>query len=197
MWKKIAETNDLISVEKDTPYNYKVRIEARLNKGYWQIFKTYFTDKEVAFSEEYTTETKPDALNIIIALKKEKDLTIPELKIVKKLLDSPLKIKVERAFKEYEVEKWQFSVNDDSFMNFATVRYCEYVAIDIVMHEKYRFIERKILEELINVLGLKEFGLEIFKNVYFFNKRTFYKSKPKRKGVVISKIEVDFGGLGE
>ncbi len=197
VWKKLTETEDLLSIEKETPYKSRVRIEARCSKGYWQVFKTYFNEREVSFTEEYTTETKPEAMNIITVLKKEKDLMPSEIKYIKKILRKKLSLKIERVYKEYEVEKWNFSVNDDSAVNFATIRYCEHIDIDIVMHEKYRFIERKVLEELINVLGLKEFGLDINKNVYFFTKKTFYKSKPKRNGLVVSKIQMDFNDSEE
>jgi hypothetical protein len=196
-WQKLSETDDLISIEKETSYNYKIRIEGRLNKSTWQIFKTYFTNQEVSFVEEYTTETRPEALNIISALKKERDLMPSEIKNIKKLLGEKLALKMERAYKEYEVEKWNFSINDEKMVNFATIRYCEYINVDIVLHEKYRYLERKIIEEVVNVLGLKEFGLDICKNVYFFSKRTFYKTKPKHRGVVISKIEMDFNDASE
>ncbi len=192
LWRKLSETDDLISLEKDTSFNYKVRIEARNNKSVWQIFKTYFNNREVAFVEEYTTETKPEAMSVIRGLQRERDLSPSEIKQIKQMMGKKLTLKIERAFKEYEVEKWHFSINEEKMINFANVRYCEHIEIDIVMHEKYRHIERRILEEIINVLGLKEFGMEIIKHVYFFNKRTFYKSTPKRRGVIISKIDVDY-----
>jgi len=192
MWLKLTDSDDLISFEKETAHLYKVRIEARLVKGFWQIFKTYYNAKEVAFVEEYTTETKPEAVSVINALKRERDLAPAEIKQIKKLLGKKLTLNMERAFKEYEVEKWYFTINDDKTANFATIRYCEYIGVDIVLHDKYRYLERRILEEIINVLGLQEFGMDINKNVYFFTKRTFYKTRPKRRGVVISKIEMDY-----
>jgi hypothetical protein len=195
MWRKLTETDDLISLEKQSSFNYRIRIEARYSKSVWQIFKTYFNDREVSFVEEYSTETKPEAMSVIRALQKERDLSPGEIKQIKKILGKRLTLKIERAFKEYEVEKWNFSINEDKMVNFATVRYSEKIQIDIIMHEKYRYLERKILEEIVNVLGLREFGMEIDKFVYFFNKRTFYRSRPKRRGVVISKIEMDFDDM--
>ena len=86
MWLKLTDSDDLISFEKETAHLYKVRIEARLVKGFWQIFKTYYNAKEVAFVEEYTTETKPEAVSVINALKRERDLAPAEIKQIKKLL---------------------------------------------------------------------------------------------------------------
>lgn len=196
MWKKLSETSDLIIYEKKKR-SFKIRIEARLNKNSWKIYKTYFNDRIVDFVEEYSTETRNEALNIVNTLVREKDLTTKEIRELKKISGKKLDINLERAYKEYDVEKWLFSVGNDKKISFMTIRFGETIDVDVVMQEKYRFLERNIINELIRMLGLDKFDLTLNQNIYFFNRRSHSRSKFKNKSLVIGKIEMDFGGIDE
>ena len=196
LWRKLSETDDLISLEKDTSFNYKVRIEARNNKSVWQIFKTYFNNREVAFVEEYTTETKPEAMSVIRGLQRERDLSPSEIKQIKQMMGKKLTLKIERAFKEYEVEKWHFSINEEKMINFANVRYCEHIEIDIVMHEKYRHVEKEIISQIEEKLGLNELGDSVSYDIYYFRKQGSIRDKSKEKeteyNLSLMDVEFDF-----
>jgi len=195
-WKTISSSSDLISFEKKAGNGYRIRIEARLDKGLWNIFKTYCRGNEVSFMEEYTTETRQEAQNVVRSLQKEQDLPPAEIMRIRKARKK-FSLKMQREYKEYEVEKWLFSVNSESMVNFATVRFYESIGVDVVLHESYRFLESRILDEIVHMLGLKEFGLDIEKRVYFFSRRTILRSRPKRKGMLISKMEMEFSDFRE
>jgi len=192
MWKKLSDTNDLLSYEKSRK-NFKVRIEARLTDDSWNIYKTYFTDQRVNFVEEYSASSQKEVRKIIKAMVKEKDLSLSDIKSIKKLSKSKPEIRLERAYKEYDVEKWFFSVGDDEKQNFITIRFGENIDIDVVLHEHYRFLERTIIQELIFILGLDKFEINTNQNVYFFNKKTHAKTRIKGKNIIIGKIEMGSG----
>ncbi len=190
MWAKKAETDDLISYEKKHQ-GRAIRIEARLVNGKWEIYKTYHRDEQCDYVEEYKTDHKQKALDLIETLKKEKDLTLQEINKIKKFEGKKINLKLKRAYKEYDVEKWYFSINNEGFINFVVARYAEEIHVDIVLHEKYRYYESKILDELDEMLKLADFG-HIHEHVYFFKKHTAYNKKSKR-GYLMGKIEMDIG----
>ncbi|NQV09333.1 hypothetical protein HQ529_05780 [Candidatus Woesearchaeota archaeon] len=190
MWKKLSDSNDIISYEKNKR-GLRVRIEARLNENSWHIYKTYFNNRKVNFVEEYNTSSKKEAKRMINSLTKESDLTSSEIRTLKKLSGKKLDINIKRAYKEYDVEKWYFSLTDE-IQNFITVRFGEDVDVDIVMHEHYRFMRDNIINDLVSTLGLDKFNMPINQRVYFFNKKSVCKSNTKDSGVVIGKIQMDF-----
>ena len=192
VWKKLSETKDLVVYENEDNA-IQVRIEARLVNNEWQVFRRYFNDMGISLTEEFLCDTMEETLTLIGNLQKEKELTLPQLENIMRLKHKKLNIKLSRAYKEYDVEKWFFSVNNEGFTNIVTVRYADEIEVDVVMHEKYHYIENKVLDELNKSLGLSKFGTQVRENVYFFNKRTSYKKYGNKKSWVVSGIGVEFG----
>ena len=64
VWKKLSQTEDLISFEKKKK-NLNIRIECRLNNKKWEIFKTYSDGTKSSFIEEYQADTKEEALDLV------------------------------------------------------------------------------------------------------------------------------------
>ena len=186
MWKKITESQDLISYKKDKS-DKQIVIEARMMDGRWEIYKTYQYGMN-RLVQEYTADDKSDALHLIETLKKEKDLSNDEIEHIRKFESQNIKINLERAYKEYDVEKWLFSINDEPKDNFIIVRFAEEIEADVVMHERYRRLERKILEKLQQSLKLED---ELLRQSVFFYKEKKDYGQDRRK-VFVGRIEMGF-----
>jgi hypothetical protein len=56
MWKKLFQSNDLITYERKFE-NLKIRIECRKNEdNSWSVFMTYYT-KNLNYTEEFSAQT--------------------------------------------------------------------------------------------------------------------------------------------
>ena len=193
MWKKIVESSELVSYEKKKK-DLNIRIEARLDKKKWHIFKRYFNDNGINLVENYTSADKSEVLFLIDDLLEEKDLSVGSIHDIIQMKKSGVSIRIFRDFKDYETEKWFFNVNDDKIRNWITVSFSENITADIVMHEKYRHIADSIKESLVKSLGLRKFSCNIEENCYFFAKTSYSKTNIDNKGMIISEIKMDLDG---
>ncbi|MBS3142973.1 hypothetical protein J4464_06310 [Candidatus Woesearchaeota archaeon] len=163
MWKKICDSQDLISYQKRSKQG-ESRIEARLSDNAWSIYKIHRSAKKDQHVQEYKAEQRKDALKIIEQLKQEK----PSPQIEKYAYQDALGIKLQREFKEYDVEKWSFMIHNDPHVNIVFVRFAEHIEADIILNSKYRMIQRKILDHLVEVLRLNE-SPQLRITVYYYS----------------------------
>jgi hypothetical protein len=189
MWKKIAESTDLISFENRAK-RLTVRLEARLNPdNSWVIFKRYFNNEGISYTEEYHANSKDEAYYLIDALK-NKLLDRQEIEEARQSRKKGIKIAVRRTFKEYNIEKWEFSVDRDEFINFIYIRFEDKIGIDIVIHERYKLWEEQILAEVNAIFGLESTDVDIGLNIIFYSERFNKTHKGKRGEVFIGRIEM-------
>jgi len=102
-----------------------------------------------------------------------------------------IEISLERAYKEYEFEKWHFGINKDTKENVAFIHFGEGIQIDLIINQKYRYLRKQIVEGLDKILGIPDFDKKT--NIYFFNYQFDEKRKNKNPGLYVGKIELGVG----
>ncbi len=178
MWKKTVESKDLIVFEKILK-KFKLKIEARKNGDIWEVFKTRINENSSELISEHYLESKKEVLKLINRLMKDKK-TAPSKK---KAL-----ITLRRVYKEDFLEKWFFNINNEPINNFIIIKYDTKIMADLILHEKYSFIEKDILNKIESYLGLRELGELITYEKYYFKKHSTESSKKINPEF----IEVDF-----
>lgn len=188
MWKCVIDSNELKTYECKTK-KLQVCIEARNSNNFWEIYKTYHSDK-LTFTEEFEATSSDEADKIIAKIKKD-ILDEAALKDMDSLRKN-LVVNIKRLYKEGDVEKWQFSVNNAKADNIIIARYSiKVIELDIITSEEYKFVESELLDEISKILGLEDFENEIVQNIYFFSKRSSFYNESNPKDT-IGKIEVGF-----
>lgn len=187
VWKKIAESKELIILEKEQK-DYKFKIEARKTEDLsWEVFKTKVKGEASHLLSEYTLGDMSEVKNLIEKLKKEDS---PNAGIAKKNVSLSLK----REYKEEFVEKWFFNIGKDKFKNFIVVKFDETISADIVLHEKYKPIEKSVLSQLEEKLGLNEIAEDSNFSLYYFRKQNSVKKKNPSE---YNLVDVEFGFMGD
>ena len=189
MWKKIIDTNEIQAYEKKTS-DYTVRIEARNADGRWDVFKSYHNQKDLNHTIEYTLASRQHLNAFIAKLKASRDLSLEEIRLIKS--KKSLNIEVKRAYKELDVEKWYFRVDNEKVQNFVVIRYGEEVEVDIVVHSLYKPYESMIMASLNQIFGLERFSANLISNIYFFDKQSNYKSDASRRELLLGSVEMGF-----
>lgn len=193
-WQKLVDSNDLVSYERKTK-DMKIRIEARLaHDGQWQIFVTYNNGKEVNYTEEYRCKNKEELQKLIAKLQDMKLKTKKEIERLSVSQSKKLGIEVTREFRDYNVEKWRFTIEKSPTYNFLLIRDSEFIDIDIIIHEKYKFYEQYILNELYKILGLNDGDLPIRRNIFYYADRSTALNNTSQNQLFIGNIEFDFSG---
>ena len=194
-WKKIFNNPDLISFEKKNK-GHNIRIEARANNDRsWDIYKTYFDKNESKFTEGYKARNKGEALQLIGSLKNEKDLKKKDIESIKRNKKNIKKfISIRRLYNEINVEKWAVNISNEKNSGILIIRYNDPVEIDLIMHEKHKYFESRIIDEIKNTLGLKSMDEKVVQNIYYFNKHTSSKenSPNSQNKAVIGSISLGF-----
>jgi hypothetical protein len=189
MWKKIAESTDLISYEHRTR-SMTTRLEGRLSSDKtWTIFKKYFNDEGISFTEEYHAQTTDEAHYLIDKLK-EKILDRQEIEKARRIQKQGIKLQVKRSFKEYNVERWDFSIDNEDYDNFLYIRYEDKISLDISVHARYKIWEGQIQSEIMTILGLVASDLDVKVNIHFYNERRTTQFRGRHSDLFISKIEM-------
>jgi len=174
-WKKIVQHPDVLTFERRTK-EFNVRIECRKDEDLWRIFKTYYY-KDLNYTEEFSAYSEEELHMLLEQLKKEPLLSVQEMKQRKrKLLEVP-RIEVKRSYKEDNVEKWYFSVDDEGYDNFFILREYDVLQLDIIMHERYALGERKILEGINKILSIDNVDIDVKENVYYYRKKSNHQFK--------------------
>jgi len=191
-WIKLFETQDTIAYEKRKK-DLKIRIEARLSERSWEVFKIYNSDKNrnrINLIQEYTTKSLPETKHLIEKLKHEKDLDINKIKEIKKKEHDPLNIEFKREYKEEYVEKWFFSIQQEHQENMLFVRFENTITMDVLLHEKYQFIEQQIIEQIVEQLGLKSINPQMAISVYYYSKHKKRKTKSDDR-ILLARLEME------
>ncbi len=170
-WKKLLHSRETLSFEK-VKDDVKVILEARRVDEGWQVVKKYLSEG-INFAEQYYVESADELKRVLLYLKNEKDLSLQEINNINKFKEKNIKLDVRRGYKENNVEKWYFSLGDQS-SNFFVIRYNDVVEIDIVMNEKYKYIEEKLIIKLMNFLGLDDSDAHINQNIFYYTKKSNY-----------------------
>ena len=191
-WKLILDNPELISYEL-TSKELRVRIEARqTDENIWTIFKTYHDNASFTYTQEYRTQSRDEAQKIITSLQNEKILSKTELHDLKLVQAKKVAVKVKRQFKDYNVEKWNFSVNDDAYENVVYVRDADVSDVSIIMHEKNKQFEANILYELKTVLGFETSDLDIKQELYYYSTKSDDYKKNNKFSFVFGNVEMGF-----
>jgi len=179
-WVQRASTNDFFCFEHHNK-TLSCRIESRKVETGWQVYKTFFGENGINYTEEYSAPTYDKMMQIISALQKEKTPTVAELRA--KILEKSrrISVQIEREYKEYGVEKWKFGINKAPSTNFCLVRCYDEIDMDFVIQEQYKSQETEIVKEIIDMLGFE--GMEDIMNinVYYFVKHTTKVIEPTTK----------------
>ncbi|MEM4398093.1 MAG: hypothetical protein QW757_05740 [Candidatus Woesearchaeota archaeon] len=169
-WKQIAKSNDLIIFEKSLK-NYKIKIEARKNYNYWEIFKIKISGEKTTILSQYRV-SEDELKEYLKKLKSTKKEIEKEENFVSNKLDFLISLK--RIFKEEFTEKWEFSINKED-KNFVLINFEDDLVIDIVMNKRYINFETKILNQIKQSLGFDEISSNTEINIYYYEKSNFYK----------------------
>ncbi len=168
-WVQRASTTDFLCFEHRNKA-LSCRIESRKTETGWQIYKTFFGETGINYTEEYIASTYDKMTQIVAALQKEKTPSVAELRA--KILEKSrrISVQIEREYKEYGVEKWKFGINKAPATNFCLVRCYDEIDMDFVMHEQFKSQETEIVKEIIDMLGFE--GMEDIMNIniYYFTK---------------------------
>ena len=191
-WKLILDNPELISYEIASK-EFRVRIEARqTDENMWTIFKTYHDDASFTYTQEYRAPSRDEAQKIIASLQNEKVLSKTELHDLKLVQAKKVAVKVKRQFKDYNVEKWNFAVNDEAYENVVYVRDADVSDVSIIMHEKNKQFEANILYELKTVLGFETSDLDIKQELYYYSTKSDDYKKNNKFSFVFGNVEMGF-----
>ena len=183
-WKQTFSTDELLCFE-DKSKAVSSRIESRKTDDGWIIYKTFYNENGLNHTEEYIAPTYDKMKQVVNSLQSEKKPTLSQLRDLMLEKSKRVTVRVERAFKEYNVEKWRFAVNNETFLNFVLVRCYDEIDLDIVLHEAYKSQEQSILDELVNILGFE--GMEDSLNI-----TCYYFSKQDQKQFEVTEDSVEF-----
>ncbi len=185
-WKEIIKNEEIVSYERESKEG-KTILEARREETGWQIIKKFVFPGEEGLIENYYAESIQELKEMLKRLKREKSIGKKEVFKINDLKKRGIRIELKREYKEKNVEKWSF-VFGKGFRNFAIVRYGELVEMDIMMGEKYKFIENEIGDKLISVLGLGDLGKDVCQNFYYFTKKNNSYIENEEQKMLLQKI---------
>src|SRR3989338_5917597 len=131
MWSKINDDKDVISFKKRGKEKTIV-IEARLDDEKWRIFRTYQVEGSHTLVQEYMTESRDQAVQLIGELKGEKELSNSQIAETVEKQNYPIKLHLQREYKEYDVEKWLFTINESPRINTVIIRYADEIVMDVL-----------------------------------------------------------------
>ncbi|MBN1386027.1 hypothetical protein JW968_03560 [Candidatus Woesearchaeota archaeon] len=191
-WKKISDSGDLKIFEKSSS-RLNIRIEARLTDRGWEIYKNYNDGENNKLIEEYAVENEKELDELMESLKRDRDLSEKDIDVINRLKKAEHKFAFKRLYKGNDSEKWSIVVNGGN-ENFVLVKYGENLVIDLLLHEKYRFIAERFMDEIYKTLIDDDSALKITENIHYFTKSTTRREELP-KNVYVNNIEMTFGDL--
>ena len=181
-WKKLVSTADTITYLKSKD-DHSIIIEARHYDTGWEIVKKY-TGDELNFTEQYTATTEEELKNLIARLRSERELSVTEIKTIGQFRKKQLKLDLKRIYAEHGIEKWAFAFNGQ-YTNHVTVRHGKQIAVDVVMEEKLKYIEEKIVMKLFESFGLDQAEQDTELAIYYYTKKASYFFESDEEEVVM------------
>ena len=180
------------AIRKEINKKRKTLIEKKRNK----IDVKRDEDNNVNLIKEYITSSKQEAITLIEKLKEEKDLKLNEIIKIKKDKKSKIvKLDLKREYKEEYVEKWTFSIDNNEHENVIFLRFDEKTAIDVILNEDYLYYEDKIVEDIIERLGVRNINPKIETSIYYFSRKNKRKSIDRNNmedKILLAKLEMQF-----
>lgn len=162
-WKKIADSKDLVIYEKRHK-NHRIKIEARKNPDErWEVFHIQLRGEDSHVLAEYVFPTRQEALKTIAELQAGKK---PEIRQANK----PISISLKRIYKEDFVEKWFFQIDKEEPRNFVLAKFDSKIYVDVVINEKYRLYENRIITQLEDKLGFGDLADAVRYDIYYYSK---------------------------
>lgn len=173
MWKKVIETCEVLVYETSMP-KLDIRIEARkeestrektINEEYsnceksfnserWIIYLKYVACNNINFNEEFFCKDIEETKEMINCLMESKLKTFNEVVSLKISQTQELKVDIKRTSKDYNSEGWVFRVNKEPVNNRIFIRDSDIMDVDVILYEQYKINEERIIQKLIEVLGL-------------------------------------------
>lgn len=182
-WKKLVANPDTMSFVKNRR-EYSIIIEARHYDTGWEIVRRY-VGEDVNFTEQYSAGTSQEAGHLIKRLKGERELSTAEIKTITQYRKKAVKLDLKRVYQERHVEKWSFAFAN-TFNNFATVHNGRTINIDIVMEERLKYLEEKIVMKLFESFGLDETDQDTEVSIFYYTKKTKYFFENEEEEIVLS-----------
>ncbi|MBT4540461.1 hypothetical protein HOC35_03020 [Candidatus Woesearchaeota archaeon] len=172
MWKKVLETKDIMAYEKKLN-ELDVRIEARQINDEWKVYVKYFNSK-INFTDEYDCENLEKTKELIFCLKNTELKSVKEIIQLKLQQNKEVKINLKRTNRDYNSESWIFGINDESPDNKVIVRETDFIEVEVILGEMYKVYEERILEKLVEMLGLSNQDVKTKITVYYCKKKVKY-----------------------
>jgi hypothetical protein len=181
-WKKLVSNTDTISFVKNKD-EYSIIIEARHYDTGWEIVKKYVGD-EINFTEQYSAGSSDELKHLLGRLKQERELSTTEIKSLSQFKKKQLKLDLKRVYQERNVEKWQFALNG-AFNNQVTIHHGKSIMVDVIMEERLKYIEDKVVMKLFESFGLDENENDTELTIYYFTKKTNYFFESEEEEVLL------------
>lgn len=170
-WKKLVSSADTLTFVKSKA-DYSIIIEARHYDAGWEIVKKY-VGEDINFTEQYSAGSNDELKRLLDRLKAERELSTAEIKSLAQYKKKQLKLDLKRMYQERNVEKWSFALNNTS-NNVVTIHYGKSIQVDIMMEERLKYIEEKVVMKLFESFGLDENERDTELTIYYFTKKTNY-----------------------
>ncbi len=185
MWKKVAESKDLIILENSLK-DHKLKIEARKKSSGWEVFHTKIKGENSSLLSEFVLDNKTQVQELIEKLKR-RNAPVSVINDTK-----TINIYMKRAYKEDYVEKWLFYIGDNKNRNVVIVKYGDIVNADIIMEEKLIYLEKAIISQIEDRLGLKDAGREINYEVFYYKRHSIIKKNTEPE-YNMDLMDIEFG----
>lgn len=182
-WKKLVSNTDTISFVKEKG-DHSIIIEARHYDSGWEIVKKY-VGGDINFTEQYNATSNDELKNLLGRLKQERELSSSEIRTLSQFKKRQLKLDMKRVYQEPNAEKWSFAWNN-AYNNFVTIRYSKTITVDVVMEEKLKYIEEKIVMKLFESLGLDEADKDTELTIYYYTKKANYFFENEEEEMLLS-----------
>jgi hypothetical protein len=182
-WKKIVSNTDTISYVKQKA-EHSIIIEARHYDTGWEIVKKY-VGEEVNFTEQYSASSMEELKGLLKKLQNERELTSTEIKNISQFKKKQLKLDLKRLYQERNVEKWTFAYNN-TYNNQVIIHYGKMIMVDIMMEERLKYIEEKIVMKLFEAFGLDETDRDTELTIFYYSKKTNYFFESEEEEIVLS-----------
>ncbi|MFH1440362.1 MAG: hypothetical protein ABIG89_07360 [Candidatus Woesearchaeota archaeon] len=191
MWKNVLDSEDVIVCERYTD-ELNVRIEARKisevaaktndsidvlgDPDNWRIYIKYFTTgtQNINFTEEYSCKNIDDTKEMMACLKVSDLKTLKEIIQLKLSQTKDININLKRTSRDYNNEAWMFTINNESLKNKMFIKESDVIEVEIILYEKYKINEEKIIHKLVEMLGLSNNDVRTKIIIYYCKTKTKY-----------------------
>lgn len=191
MWKKIVDSGELMIYEQ-VKNDMQIRIEARLaEKNKWQVFKKYSSKDSLSHVEDFMAGSK-DELKFILSKLMKKNHTTKQLEKLKLSSSKLPRVSFKRDFKEYCMEKWKFTVDSEKIANLVFIKFDEMTELDIIMHEKYKPVKDRVMEEISTTFNLDNQDTDVSINIFFYGDSYYDKKSLDAADFMLGNLEIGY-----